>query len=885
MIVIKKKNEFFKLSNILFFSIIVFLFSACSTKKNTFTSRTYHNLTAHYNAYFNGNESMKEGIRNLNATVEDDFTTFIPLNNYGALKQAQAIFPQMVRAFEKGSKVINKHSMLIKNVEYCRWVDDAYMMIAKSHFYKQDYDIAIEVLEYIQRQYTNPIKYEASIWLAKCHIQKQDYDKAVTELVTLKDLLSKNESFKSTQSALPIEFAEVYLKQKNYTAAREQITKALALKQDRKLKARAYFVLGQIYQYEKKNKEATEAYKKVLKLSPSYKLAFNTRINMAKCYEGNADDAKYITKTLLKMAKDGKNAEFLDQIYFALAEIMLKQKNEEEAIKYFKLSAQSSVSNDKQKALSYLALADLLFNKSQYENCQMYYDSAVGVLPKNFENYNLIVSKRNILNSLVESIVTIKTEDSLQKLAKLSPSDLNLAIDAQIKYNVKEMQRKQDEENQKQQMIASTMSVTQNASDTKGSNWYFYNSQTLSFGFTEFSRKWGNRQLKDLWRLSNQEMVMDENSENNVKENADSNQTKDKSNNNNIYDKKNYMKNIPLTEESMVKSNNRIIEAYYNIGNIYKDNLQEPNKSIDAYETLNKRYINHKYLIMSYYQLHKLNLEINNIPKAEYYKNLILTQYSETDYAQILRDPENFAKTKSSNAIAQRYYNEAYIAFNNSDYHAVNSFYLKAKTEVGTNVLMAKFDYLNALVIGKTKTEKEFSDSLNVFVKKYPTHELKTNAQNIIDYINSKSKSINDTTIVNNTLNTDTIKKQTEKYSINDEAIFFFVLMFDIQEANTDEIKSKISDFNSEYFGNEELGLNDLFLNDRRYMVRIANFQGKDKAMQYYTAFNENINKIGLTAILKANHFIITSDNYVTLFKTKDEEGYLLFFKKYFVNK
>ena len=38
---------------------VIFLFTGCSTKKNTAMRRAYHNLTAYYNAYFNGNEALK----------------------------------------------------------------------------------------------------------------------------------------------------------------------------------------------------------------------------------------------------------------------------------------------------------------------------------------------------------------------------------------------------------------------------------------------------------------------------------------------------------------------------------------------------------------------------------------------------------------------------------------------------------------------------------------------------------------------------------------------------------------------------------------------------------------------------------------------------------
>ena len=49
--------------------VMALLLSGCSTKKNTLTRRMYHNLTSHYNIYFNGEASLKEGQQQLRTAV------------------------------------------------------------------------------------------------------------------------------------------------------------------------------------------------------------------------------------------------------------------------------------------------------------------------------------------------------------------------------------------------------------------------------------------------------------------------------------------------------------------------------------------------------------------------------------------------------------------------------------------------------------------------------------------------------------------------------------------------------------------------------------------------------------------------------------------------
>jgi hypothetical protein len=49
-----------------------------------------------------------------------------------------------------------------------------------------------------------------------------------------------------------------------------------------------------------------------------------------------------------------------------------------------------------------------------------------------------------------------------------------------------------------------------------GSSWYFYNQQQLTFGFSEFQKRWGTRKLEDNWRRSNKQVIANFNPEESV---------------------------------------------------------------------------------------------------------------------------------------------------------------------------------------------------------------------------------------------------------------------------------------------------------------------------------------------------------------------------------
>ena len=103
-------------------------------------NRNYHRTTTKYNGYFNGNESLKNGIRNLKENYKDDFSKLIPVFKMGDLTKGQTIHPYMNKAIEKGSIAIQTHSMNIKGREYNKWIDDNYFMIGKAYFYKGEFD-------------------------------------------------------------------------------------------------------------------------------------------------------------------------------------------------------------------------------------------------------------------------------------------------------------------------------------------------------------------------------------------------------------------------------------------------------------------------------------------------------------------------------------------------------------------------------------------------------------------------------------------------------------------------------------------------------------------------------------------------------------------------
>ena len=868
--------------NIILVCCVMLLLSACSTKKNTLSRRLYHNLTAHYNAYFNGKEALKEGVVELYKKNKDDYTKILPVYELGTKADAQSVYSFMDRASEKGAIVIQRHSIFIKGVEHVKWIDDSYMLIGKAYYYKQDYDMATQTFNFVLNRFKDgDSKYEAIIWKARVLAQQGKPDEAETLLVSIEKKMEKNKANRAAEKMYPLVIADVLLKQQKYGQAIEYIQQGIRLNKGKHIRTRLNFILAQAFQKSGNPVKASESFKKVLGMNPTYDMEFAAKINLAKSYDVTMGGSKDIKKLLNRMLRDNKNKEYLDQIHYALAEIYLKENDQETAIEHLKKSAQLSVSNNNQKSLSYLKLGDLYFATPDYPNAQIYYDSCVTYLPKDFPNYLLIENKRNTLNDLVKNLTIVALEDSLQMLARLPVNERNNKINAHINEIIKEEQRIAKEKADAQNALNNMPQMNQQGNQNSGS-WYFYNVSSMSFGFTEFARKWGNRKLEDLWRLKNK-AVTEFNFEE-VKDDVDSSQLKkDKK----VEDKKNpqtYIDRLPLTPESIVKSNLKISEALYNIGIIYKESLDELDKSIEAFSKLETRFPESKYMLPAYYNLFEIYTEKQNEGKAGYYKNLILTKYADSDYAKMITDPNYYQKLEAIKNQLAVFYKETYLAYKSGQYQVVIQNADNTIRDKKDKVLIPKFEMLKALSIGKTKTQPEFEAALTNIVQKYPDSEVKKQAQDILDVLTKKKTA---TTIETETPTGIGVQSGVQTgnpalYKFDPAAFHFYIAVVEIKNMKINDLKIAFSNFDTKYFSTKQFMINTLFLNDTLEVLNVSRFDNKDNALSYLQAV-ENSPEV-MTQLIKGNfrHFIISAANYPVFFKNKDVELYLTFYKKYY---
>jgi tetratricopeptide (TPR) repeat protein len=884
---VKFKSRF-SLLPFLPFAFLVLVFASCSRQKNTVVSRNYHRLTGRDNFYFNAREKVKEGAKTLAESHVDQYDRLLKIFRYADAEKAKAISPDMDEAIKKSSIVIQRHSMVFNGEEKNRWVQESYLLVGKAQFLKHDYWSAIETFQFVASSYNNkPIRFDALLWLTQSYLELGKTPDAEYLLDFLKN--DKEFPWKKKRGEYYAIAANYDMQKENYEKAAEELKNAIASTKKKQDRIRYTFILAQLYQKNNDCASAYPLYNRVIKKNAPYEMEFNARINRARCFDINSG-SKDIKEQLTKMLKDEKNKDYLDQIYYALATIAEKENQEEQAIDYLKLSVNASTLNTNQKALSYLELAEIYFKRPDYRNAQVYYDSTVAFLSQDHPDYYKSLNKKTSLSKLVRNLDIIAAEDSMQHLASLSPAERQAAIDKIIAKEVEEQEakkreeelqkerEKEEQENPQNQIFNQGQSPKSNFTPT-GGGWYFYNPSAISFGLNEFLKKWGNRKNEDNWRRSSKELGIVENTE--ETDQSDSTALLEAAQRDSLMALSNekrkeaYLKAIPVSEESKKQSDDKVIEAYYNAGLIYKEQLDNPKEAADDFEAMLKRYPENKYLLATYYNLYRSYLSLKDSAKADYYKNILLDKYPDSEYSKIILNPNYFAENQKKTAILQVFYENTFRAYQNGQYGAVIERKATADSLFPPNELTPKFEFLKALAVGKTKPVPEFEASLKYVVAKYPKDSVSIRAQEILDFMNKAGKEVKQDSVKA----PEPLKEPAIGYVYKQDTVHYVMIVFPNGMVNANELRTKISDFNNQYYSTNEYDISNAFLGNDKQFVLIKEFENDEAALDYYSAILENEAVFEGIPISVLTRFVITPSNMLLMMANKEVGKYDEFFK------
>ena len=849
-----------------FLAVLILFSTGCSTKKKSWVNRQFHNTTAKYNGYFNGNESIKNGIKKLEEIFIDDYTVILPVFKTGDLKKSKKTHSYMDKAIKKGSIVIQRHSMKIKGKEYCKWIDDNYFMVGKSYFYKGEFEDAIKTFSFIKNEYkNNEIQFDASLWLIRALVEKEDYMTAEVEL----DELTNNRKFpKKLDVDLAKISADFYLQQADYSLALEQLVKIDKLIKRKNKKVRYNYIMAQLYQQHSNYRSAKNKYEQVLKSSPKYEMVFNAKMNLARSLESGSRDTQKMRQQLLKMTNDDKNKEYLDQIYFTLAEMDVNNSDTLSAIDNYLLSTLNSIENNIQKSLSFLALARIDYNRSLFRESKVNYDSTIFYMDEDFREFKAANEKHEILQELVYHLDVISLQDSLQALTALPADKLSQVINQLIQDEVEIEREVLETERSKQQMMYENNRNggrgEQFGNNTSAGKWYFYNPATLSFGLSEFRKKWGKRKLEDDWRRKDKKIINVFEIDSIISDSVDAVSQNKK-------DPNYYLGKLPKTEEDFAKSDEMIKESTYQAGVIYNNGLQEYNKSSALFMSLLSRFPDDKnYAALAYYNVYVNHLEVGKDQEAEVMKNLLLHNFPNSVYAQLLTNPNFQDQLLDLQNVDELAYQGVYQLYIAKEYMQV----IEKCKKISNDDYQSKYLFLKALSFSSLKDSSDCINTLNKIISIDKDARIIKEAIYLLEAIKNPEK----------------MKKANEQALTESPYLFrsgnthmsLFILPKEGVDINY--LKTLISDYHTNDFENEVFEISAMLMGSDRHLLMIKTFDNSSDVVDYNQLIMENFGIVNQLNKSDYKVFAISFENFKEFYKNKDVEGYYNFFKKNYLD-
>ncbi len=724
---------------------------SCSQYSTKAVSKGYHNLTAHFNAYVLARDQINLAEQILFKTRQENYNQLMPILLPVDSMLMQPVKPQIDDAIKKASLIPERH-------QNSKWLDNAYILIGRARLIKQDLPNAIEVFKYVNTKGTNENdKHTALVNLMRAYVESNEY----TNALNVSEYLRNQPLNKVNTRDFYLTKAYMHERQGEYLTAAGILDATFPVLKKGEATARLHLIAGQLYDQVGQPAKAVDHYRKVLSSRPTYDQSFYANLYAIQS-NGLTGDKKRMAqsaKMFEDLLNDRKNEDLKDKVYFTMGLLEARSGRVDKAISYYSQSIQAAGSNISQVPYTYLEIGKLYFEKkADYNHAKVYYDSALALMPKQSPDYAALLTRKKTLDDFVLYKTTIATDDSLLALSKLDATSLDRLLERAID------QREKEDKAQAalaQQIVdratagnGNAMPGATNSNLQPNERWVLYNPVALSQGKQEFSVRWGNRPLEDNWRRSNKEAsgaIAADNSPINGSSPANSInpntplQPADAnggavvlSGPNRKGQKDAMMAKIPFSKEAQAQANQRIENALYKLGKLYKFELNKPADAIPTFEQLLSRYPNTLQKPEVYYLLYLSNEQIG---QSSPWKEKLLAEYPNTSYARLTG--KAVAQTTDSEAQALKTYTaiyELYKANNNTEALA------RAETALGSfagTQLEDKLALLRLLLVGKVKGMDEYRQAINEFIRDYPGSQLLTHVKEMqaaVDQLSAKRK-------------------------------------------------------------------------------------------------------------------------------------------------
>jgi tetratricopeptide (TPR) repeat protein len=910
--------------------LILLVLTSCSTKKNTPQSRWWHSFNARYNTYYNGQQAFIDGTIEKENGNKDNHTELLPLYAVANKQSRELGKGNFDRAIEKSQKAIKQHSIKtrpewskgrrktqkdiewLSRKEYNPFLWHAWLLMGKSQFQQGLFEEAAATFSYMTRLYsTQPaILGIARAWQAKSYVE-------LDWLYDAEDIILKQRRdsmhFRARKD-WDFTMADYYLRSEQYEQAIPYLRQVIKHEKRRKQKAREWFLMGQLQARQGNREEAYKAFRHVTRLNPPYELEFNARIAQTEVMaEGNA---KRMIGRLKRMASSDNNKDYLDQVYYAIGNIYMAQKDTLQAIEAYEKGAKKATRSGIEKGVLLLTLGNIYWQREKYSDAQRCYGEAIGLLDKDRADYEQLSYRSKVLDDLAPHTSAVELQDSLQRLAKMPEEERLKVIDKLIedlKKKEKEEQRAQ-EEAEAEKVLAKQAATgnrqqtnrptTPTTAPTTGNGlWYFYNPQTVNQGKRTFEQQWGKRENADDWQRLNKTVVM-ANPE--TAEQADSLAQADGAAEdvaapsdttanikpaeaadtlaNDPHNREYYLAQIPFTEEQVEASNLLLQDGLFHSGIIFKDKLDNLALCERTLNRLLTDFPAYEHNDEALYHLFLLYSRQQRTEQADASLARLVSDYPESQWTILLNDPNFVENQRFGVHIEDSVYAATYDAFKGDRYDEVHANAQLSESRFPLGAHRPKFLFVEGLSLLNQGDAQGCTERLQQVVDKYPQSDVAELAGMIVKGVQQGRQlhggkfDIGDVwsrravDMANDSTRTDTLHFERETK-------YVFLLAYQPDSVNQNQLLFEMARYN---FSNYLVRNFDIELDqDANGLCRmlISGFLNYDEARQYARQLYAVEGKLA-TMLHACRSLIISEENLRLLGTTYSYHDYEIFFEK-----
>ncbi|AZB31386.1 tetratricopeptide repeat protein [Chryseobacterium balustinum] len=767
--------------NIVFLLVAIVVVS-CGTKvkKPEARSKFLKGFSTYYNTLFNAKDALNSEFTERDKAHKDNFyAPYIPILTYeeqplgsdlgqssvfaeNSMKMAEVNRPQqngrtalgmqgnkpqdpnnpeekkgasvLEIAEAKALKAINKYSVIRKGEEQNKTIFDAYIILAQSRIYQGKSIKALDALNYVFTHMKEDKRLPlAHIYEALAYSQIKNYHKSDEIFNKLRsEKLSKDHD-----KLLSIYYAESLLDAGKKEESIKELDRAFELNGNRKLKSRIAFLRGQVLQEQGKQDLARESFLAAYKYANDFEFEVKSQIEIAKTFngKGNYEGAK---DYLEKISKKGTYGSRKNEFYYALGLMANKAGKKSEAQEFFRKSLLEKISDGQVRGLAYYEIGKNYLDKNDYIGAGAYYDSALASMT--YEPSRILLQDQSsYIKKISKNYYLIKKNDSILSLAKMTDVQKTDYFAKYIdKLKIKEEKEEQERRRAERSKGFDTGDYNANSLFANSSNsfedfgttakgFYFGNTGTVSKGTSTFKQVWGDRALVDNWRFSKKMASLEDMKNEALGVTSAPNPRR--------FEPSFYIEQIPADAGKLSQLKKDRDTASLGLGVMYQNYFTNtPLATKTLYDLIDVK-PEEKVMLQALYEIFAMNYEKDPQASARA-KQILLTDYPYSSFAEFARNPKNNTFVKSSEEVENEY-KMAFALYESEKFTESQGKIEQVILKYPKDALIPKLNLLNAFNAGKTGGKEVMILQLEQIVLNYAKTPEGIKAKEMLNYLKS----------------------------------------------------------------------------------------------------------------------------------------------------